>query len=32
LGHARADAPENGLVTEREPVEGFAQFSGFDGR
>jgi nitroreductase len=29
LGHARADAPENALVTEREPVEGFARFRGF---
>jgi nitroreductase len=29
LGHARADAVENGLVTEREPVERFARFFGF---
>lgn len=29
LGYARADAPENGLVTEREPVSGFAAFYGF---
>ena len=29
LGYARADAVENGLVTEREPVSGFARFSGF---
>ena len=26
LGHADPDAPENGLVTEREPVDGFARF------
>jgi nitroreductase len=29
LGHARADALENTLVTEREPVAGFARFYGF---
>jgi len=29
LGYARADAPENALVTEREPVGGFATFYGF---
>jgi nitroreductase len=29
LGYARADAPENALVTEREPVGGFAAFHGF---
>jgi nitroreductase len=29
LGYARADAVENTLVTEREPVAGFARFSGF---
>ncbi|MEO8716879.1 MAG: nitroreductase [Burkholderiales bacterium] len=29
LGHARADAVENTLVTEREPVTGFAKFFGF---
>ncbi|HEX5093297.1 MAG TPA: nitroreductase [Burkholderiales bacterium] len=29
LGHARADAVENGLVTAREPVSGFARFVGF---
>jgi nitroreductase len=29
LGHARADAVENALVTEREPVAGFARFFGF---
>jgi nitroreductase len=29
LGHARADAVENALVTEREPVAGFAKFFGF---
>jgi hypothetical protein len=29
LGHARADAAENTLVTEREPVAGFARFFGF---
>jgi hypothetical protein len=29
LGYARADAPENALVTEREPVGGFARFHGF---
>lgn len=29
LGHADPDAPENGLVTEREPVESFASFHGF---
>ena len=28
LGHARADAAENGLVTEREPVTRFARFFG----
>jgi hypothetical protein len=26
LGHADPDAPENRLVTEREPVSGFARF------
>ena len=30
LGYARADAVENTLVTEREPVSGFARFMGFD--
>jgi nitroreductase len=29
LGYARGDAVENSLVTEREPVGGFAQFHGF---
>ncbi len=29
LGHADPDAPENRLVTEREPVAGFATFEGF---
>jgi nitroreductase len=29
LGYARADAIENALVTEREPVERFARFFGF---
>jgi nitroreductase len=29
LGYARGDAVENSLVTEREPVQGFAQFHGF---
>lgn len=29
LGHARGDAIENSLVTEREPVAGFAKFHGF---
>jgi nitroreductase len=29
LGYARADALENTLVTEREPVAGFARFFGF---
>lgn len=29
LGHADPDAPENGLVTEREPVDAFASFHGF---
>ncbi len=29
LGHARDDAVENTLVTEREPVAGFARFFGF---
>jgi hypothetical protein len=29
LGHARADAIENTLVTEREPVADFARFLGF---
>jgi nitroreductase len=29
LGYARADAVENGLITEREPVAGFARFVGF---
>jgi hypothetical protein len=31
LGYARCDAAENGLVTEREPVGGFARFRGFAG-
>jgi LAO/AO transport system ATPase len=30
LGYADPDAPENRLVTEREPVPGFADFDGFD--
>ncbi|MFD1692158.1 hypothetical protein ACFSHR_13405 [Azotobacter chroococcum] len=30
LGHADPEAPENGLVTERVPVTGFAAFHGFD--
>ncbi len=30
LGHALAEAPENGLVTPREPVAGFARFDGFE--
>ncbi len=29
LGYARGDAVENALVTEREPVAGFARFHGF---
>ena len=29
LGHADESAPENALVTEREPVEAFAEFFGF---
>jgi nitroreductase len=29
LGHARADAVENTLVTGREPVAGFTKFFGF---
>lgn len=29
LGYADPDAPENGLVTEREPVDAFASFHGF---
>jgi len=29
MGYARDDAPENRLVTEREPVAGFATFRGF---
>ena len=29
LGHADPDAPENRLVTEREPVAAFARFLGF---
>jgi nitroreductase len=29
LGYARGDAVENSLVTEREPVAGFARFHGF---
>lgn len=29
LGHADPDAPENGLVTERVPVDAFASFHGF---
>jgi nitroreductase len=30
LGYADPDAPENRLVTEREPVENFTDFRGFD--
>jgi LAO/AO transport system ATPase len=30
LGYANPDAAENRLVTEREPVAGFARFEGFD--
>jgi len=30
LGYADRDAPENRLVTEREPVAAFARFAGFD--
>ncbi len=30
LGYADPDAPENRLVTEREPVAGFARFDGFE--
>ena len=30
LGHADPDAPENRLITEREPVAAFARFTGFD--
>ena len=30
LGYANPDAPENRLVTEREPVENFTDFRGFD--
>jgi nitroreductase len=30
LGYADPDAPENRLVTEREPVPGFARFEGFE--
>lgn len=30
LGYADPEAPENRLVTEREPVSGFARFLGFD--
>jgi hypothetical protein len=30
LGYADPDAIENRLVTEREPVAGFARFDGFD--
>jgi nitroreductase len=30
LGHADPEAPENGLVTARVPVAGFAAFHGFD--
>ena len=29
LGYADPDAPENKLITEREPVEGFTDFRGF---
>jgi nitroreductase len=29
LGHADPEAPENRLVTEREPVAGFATFAGY---
>lgn len=31
LGHADPEAPENGLVTEREPAQGFARFAGWQG-
>jgi hypothetical protein len=30
LGHADAGAPEKRLATTREPVTGFAKFSGFE--
>lgn len=30
LGYANPDAPENQLITEREPVENFTDFRGFD--
>jgi LAO/AO transport system ATPase len=30
IGYADPDAPENRLVTEREPVAGFARFAGFE--
>jgi hypothetical protein len=29
LGHPDPEAPENNIVSEREPVEGFAVFQGF---
>ena len=29
LGYANPDAPENKLISEREAVEGFAEFRGF---
>ena len=29
MGYARTDAIENGLVTEREPIDGFTRFEGF---
>jgi hypothetical protein len=32
LGYADATAPENRLVTEREGVDGFATFAGFEER
>jgi nitroreductase len=32
LGYADPDAPENGLVTDREPVERFTRFMGFGDR
>ena len=31
LGYADPDAPVNSLVSEREPVEAFATFHGFEG-
>jgi nitroreductase len=30
LGYADSDPPESRLVTEREPVSGFARFEGFE--